>query len=199
MTHRTPTDILVLHAVRILGYAETARIAARFAVPADVAEEHLLDAQARGWVTHTDFAGDGGWSLTDTGKVHGERLLATELDECGARAVVVHVHRDFLPHNVSVADACSAWQLAELGIGGTTVTRDETITRLASAARALAELEARLVAGMDRFAGYHRRFADAARWAGTDPAWITATDRDSCHRVWFEFHEDLIATLGLTR
>ena len=40
---------------------------------------------------------------------------------------------------------------------------------------------------------------DAVTAARTDPAWITATERDSGHRVWFEFHEDLIATLGLTR
>ncbi|MFC0452905.1 hypothetical protein [Rhodococcus jostii] len=199
MSHRTPTDILVLHAVRVLGYAETARVAARFAVPAEIAAEHLLDAQARGWVSHSAFAGDSGWSLTETGKMQGERLLAAELDRCGTRAVVERVHRDFLPHNVTVADACTAWQLAEIGIGEDTVTIGETITRLASAAHALAELEARLVAEMDRFAGYHLRFAYALERAGTDPAWITATDRDSCHRVWFELHEDLIASLGLVR
>jgi hypothetical protein len=109
------------------------------------------------------------------------------------------VHQDFLPHNVAVADACTDWQWAEMGFGETTVTLDETITRLATAADALAEFEAPLVAGMDRFAGYHRRFAGALERAGTDPAWITATDRDSCHRAWFEFHEDLIASLGLAR
>ncbi|RZK85151.1 MAG: hypothetical protein EOP26_05730 [Rhodococcus sp. (in: high G+C Gram-positive bacteria)] len=98
-----------------------------------------------------------------------------------------------------MADACTAWQLAEMGFGESTVTLDETITRLATAADALGEFEARLVAGMDRFAGYHRRFAGGVERAGTDPAWITATDRDSCHRVWFEFHEDLITSLGLAR
>ncbi|MBV6757213.1 hypothetical protein [Rhodococcus opacus] len=199
MGYRTPTDILVLHAVRILGYAETARVAARFDLPVEATVEHLLDAQARGWVTRTTFAEDSGWSLTDLGKVHGERLLAADLDRCGSRTVVVQVHREFLPHNVAVADACTAWQLAELGIGEAAVTLDETTTRLASAARALAGFEARLVAGTDRFAGYHRRFAGAVERASTDPAWITATDRDSCHRVWFEFHEDLIASLGLVR
>lgn len=199
MAYRTPTDILVLHAVRILGYAETARIAARFDLPVEATVEHLLDAQARGWVTRTTFAEDSGWSLTDPGKAHGERLLAADLDRCGSRAVVVQVHREFLPHNVAVADACTAWQLAELGIGEAAVTLDETTTRLASAARALAGFESRLVAGTDRFAGYHQRFAGAVERASTDPAWITATDRDSCHRVWFEFHEDLIASLGLVR
>ncbi|MDF3303788.1 hypothetical protein P3H15_02040 [Rhodococcus sp. T2V] len=199
MPHRTPTDILVLHAVRILGYAGTARIAARFDLPVETTVEHLLDAQARGWVTRTTFAEDSGWSLTDPGKAHGERLLAADLDRRGSRTVVVQVHREFLPHNVAVADACTAWQLAELGIGEVTATLDETTTRLASAARALADFEARLVAGTDRFAGYQQRFAGAVERSSTDPAWITATDRDSCHRVWFEFHEDLIASLGLAR
>jgi len=199
MSHRTPSDILALHAVRILGYAETPRIAARFALPAALVAEHLFDAEAKGWVTHTDFAGDGGWSLTETGRVHGERALAAELDQCGYRAEVVQVHQDFLPHNGAVADACTAWQLAGMGLGGTTTTIDETIARLETAADALAELEARLVAGMNRFDGYHQRFAGALERAGTDPSWITATDRDSCHRVWFEFHEDLIASLGLVR
>ena len=199
MAYRTPTDILVLHAVRILGYAETARVAARFDLPVEATVEHLLDAQACGWVTRTTFAEDSGWSLTDLGKVRGERLLAADLDRSGSRTVVVQVHREFLPHNVAVADACTAWQLAELGIGEATVTLDETTTRLASAARALADFEARLVAGTDRFAGYQQRFADAVERSSTDPGWITATDRDSCHRVWFEFHEDLIASLGLVR
>ncbi|MFE5700052.1 hypothetical protein [Rhodococcus koreensis] len=199
MPHRTPTDILVLHAVRILGYAETARIAARFDLSVETTVEHLLDAQARGWVTRTPFAEDSGWSLTDLGKAHGERLLAADLDRCGIRAVVVQVHREFLPHNVAVADSCTAWQLAELGIGEAIVTLDETTTRLGIAADALADFETRLVAGTDRFAGYQQRFADAVGRSSTDPGWITATDRDSCHRVWFEFHEDLIASLGLVR
>jgi len=28
---------------------------------------------------------------------------------------------------------------------------------------------------------------------------VDHTDVDSCHRVWFELHEDLIATLGIDR
>ena len=199
MAHRTPTDVLVLHAVRILGYADTARIAARFGLPTGEADEHLLDAQACGWVTHTSYAGDSGWSLTETGKAHGEHLLSDELDATRARPVVRQVHQDFLPHNETVGKACTAWQLAEMDIGEQAVTLGTTITRLEEPSRALADLEARLTARLDRFADYHQRFAGALDRAGSDPGWITATDRDSCHRVWFELHEDLIATLGLTR
>jgi len=65
-----------------------------------------------------------------------------------------------------------------------------------STAQAAQQRLGRLLA---RFAGYHERFAAALARASADPAWITAADRESCHHVWFELHEDLIATLGLSR
>ncbi|MFF1917352.1 transcriptional regulator [Streptomyces sp. NPDC058239] len=190
---------MVLHAVRTMGYADTARIAARLGVTEDEAREYLLDPQAQGWMTFSSFAGDGGWSLTESGKAHGERLLAAELDEAGARAAVEKVHQDFLPLNDVMTAACTAWQLAEMGIDDQTVSLAQTITALEGPAAALAGLEGRLTAHLDRFSGYQQRFTEALTRAHADPAWITGTDRDSCHRVWFELHEDLIATLGLTR
>jgi hypothetical protein len=199
MSRRTPADVLVLHAVRTLGYGDTARIARRTGLPEDQVAEHLLDTQAHGWTAHHSFAGEGGWSLTEAGKAQGERLLAAELDAAGARAAVEEVYRDFLPLNEVVAATCTAWQLAAMGIGEPTITLAEAVATLKGPATALAGVEARLTAYLDRFAGYHRRFATALSKAGDEPAWITGTDRDSCHRVWFELHEDLIATLGLAR
>ena len=199
MSHHTPADVLVLHAVRTLGYGDTAPIAGRVGLPEGEVREHLLDAQARGWVTYSSYAGEGGWSLTEAGRAQGERLLAAELDGVGARAVVDEVYRDFLPLNDVVGAACTAWQLAEMGIGEQTVTLAETIATLQGPATALAGIEERLTSQLDRFAGYHHRFTTALTKAGDEPAWITGTDQDSCHRVWFELHEDLIATLGLVR
>jgi hypothetical protein len=199
VSQRTPADVLVLHVVRTLGYGDTARIAGRTGLPEDEVAEHLLDAQARGWAAHHSFAGEGGWSLTEAGKVHGERLLAAELAGAGARAAVEEAYRDFLPLNEVVAAACTAWQLAAMGIGEPTMTLAEAIATLHGPATALAGVEARLTSHLDRFAGYHHRFATALSKAGDEPAWITGTDRDSCHKVWFELHEDLIATLGLVR
>jgi hypothetical protein len=199
MSHHTPARVLVLHAVRTLGYGDTARIAIRVGLPEGEVHEHLLDAQAHGWAAYSSYAGEGGWSLTEAGRAQGERLLATELDGVGARAAVEEVYREFLPLNDVVGAACTAWQLAEMGIGEQTMALAETIATLQGPANALAGLEARLTAHLDRFAGYHHRFTTALTKAGDEPAWITGTDRDSCHRVWFELHEDLIATLGLVR
>ncbi len=51
-----------------------------------------------------------------------------------------------------------------------------------------------------RFAGYDRRFDDAQfRVHGGEWKWIDALEVDSLHRVWFELHEDLVATLGVAR
>jgi hypothetical protein len=199
MSHHTPADVLVLHAVRTLGYGDTARIAARVGLAEDEVRDHLLDAQAHGWAAYSSYAGEGGWSLTEAGRAQGERLLAAELDGVGARAVAEEVYRDFLPLNDVVVAACTAWQLAEMGIGEQTMTLTETIATLQGPATALAGIEARLSSHLDRFAGYQHRFTTALTKAGDEPAWITGTDRDSCHRVWFELHEDLIATLGLVR
>lgn len=199
MSTSTPVDVLVLHAVRTLGYAGTARVAGRVARPEPEVEEHLLDAQASGWVTWTSYAGDGGWSVTETGRQRGEELLAAELDGAGVRAAVELVHADFLPINEAVTSACTAWQLSELGIALTPIDPAGTMTTLDEAARGLGRLEERLTRHLTRFAGYHHRFSAAVTRAEVDPSWITATDRDSCHRVWFELHEDLIATLGLSR
>jgi hypothetical protein len=199
MSHQTPADVLVLHAVRTLGYGDTAHIAVRVGLAEDEVRDHLLDAQAHGWATYSSYAGERGWSLTEAGRAQGERLLAAELDGVGARAVVEEVYRDFLPLNDVVAAACTAWQLAEMGIGEQTMTLAETIATLQGPATALARVEERLTSHLHRFAGYHHRFTTTLTKARDAPAWITGTDRDSCHRVWFELHEDLIATLGLVR
>lgn len=48
----------------------------------------------------------------------------------------------------------------------------------------------------DRARAVRRRAVHAE--AG-ERAFVDRTDVDSCHRVWFELHEDLIATLGIDR
>ena len=189
----------ILHAVRVLGYAGTARAAERCGLPVDEAEEVLLDAQSRGYVTWTHFADEGGWSVTEAGRSEGERLLAAELDSAGARALVESVLDGFGPLNDLVAAACTRWQLTELGIAPAPADLSGVLADLGRAAEGLAVLEERLTAHLLRFGGYHARFTVAVDRAHEDARWVTGTDRDSAHRVWFELHEDLLATLGRAR
>jgi hypothetical protein len=194
MTHDSDPALLVLHGVRILGFAGADRVAARFGLGDHDVSEQLLDDQARGWVTWSSFGDDGGWALTEAGRRQNEGMLADELDEADARSEVRHAHGVFVPFNDAVSRACTAWQLAH-----DPASAGATIAGLQPAADGLASIEQRLVTRLARFAGYHARFASALDQAQSDPGWITGVDRDSAHRVWFELHEDLIATLGLRR
>lgn len=53
---------------------------------------------------------------------------------------------------------------------------------------------------LTRFQGYDDRFAAAlARVDAGDRSWVDRPGADSCHTVWFQLHEDLLATLGIRR
>ena len=59
-----------------------------------------------------------------------------------------------------------------------------------------AELAGRLA----RFDGYGRRFSESlGRVVAGEVEWFTRPMIDSYHTVWFELHEDLLATLGIER
>jgi hypothetical protein len=53
---------------------------------------------------------------------------------------------------------------------------------------------------LDRFAGYDDRFTAALGQAEAGRlSWVDGVGVDSCHTVWIQLHEDLLATLGLQR
>ncbi len=182
-------NLLVLHAVRLKGFADTEAVAARFGLDLSETSEELLDAQAFGWVSWSEFAGLAGWSLTEAGRRRNEAMLREELDRLGARAEVERVHDDFLPLNAEAARVFTAVQLGSAG----------ELPLLAGLAGELRGLEERLDKHLPRFAGYYDRFATALARAADQPEWITGVQVDSCHRVWFELHEDLVATLDIAR
>lgn len=207
MTHTSTPALLVLHAVRITGFADTPVIARRYGLDPAMTRESLLDAQARGWVEHSAFGGTGGWSLTEPGKAENERQLADELLNAGGGAEVHAVHRAFLPLNAMLQRACTDWQLRPAA-GDRLAVNDHTdpvwdagvLHELSVIGRALGPLAVRLAGVLTRFGGYDTRFSAALKRAQAgDGGWVDRTDVDSCHRVWFELHEDLIATLGINR
>uniref|UniRef100_UPI003F49928D transcriptional regulator n=1 Tax=Nonomuraea bangladeshensis TaxID=404385 RepID=UPI003F49928D len=207
MTRDSAPDLLVLHAVRVLGFADTPEVAQRYGLDPAQAEELLRDFEARGWAGHSAFAGTGGWSLTEPGRAENERRLAAELADAGGADEVRDVYRAFLPLNALLLQACTDWQLRPTA-GDRLAVNDHrdadwdagVLHELACVSRALTPLADRLGSVLTRFRGYDARFAAAlARARGGDNAWVDRTDVDSCHRVWFQLHEDLIATLGLDR
>ena len=207
MSHASPPNLLILHAVRIKGFADTAAIARRFDLDPVDTGAYLLDAEAHGWITYSSFGQTAGWSLTERGRAENERQLAAELDDAGAGEPVRDVYGEFLPLNALLLRAVTDWQLKPTP-GDRLAANDHSdrswddgvLHELAAIDRELRPLTDRLAAHLQRLAGYDDRFTAARTRAQTgEPAFVDHTDVDSCHRVWFELHEDLIATLGVPR
>jgi hypothetical protein len=200
-------DDLVLHGCRVLGFASVDRVAARYGLDPDEVEDVLLAHGTRGWVGHARFADAGGWHLTEAGRVEGERRLAAELAAAGALGAVTTAHQRFLPLNRRFARACTNWQVRPMA-GDPSAANDHddwgwddrVLRTLDAVGRALPEVTTPLASALRRFEGYDDRFAAAlARVNAAQPQWIDAPDVDSCHTVWVQLHEDLLATLGIPR
>ncbi|MGI8448915.1 MAG: transcriptional regulator [Streptosporangiaceae bacterium] len=200
-------DDLALHGVRVLGFPTASRVAGRYGLPPDTVREALLDFEARGWARHLSFAGSSGWSLTDAGRAEDERRLAAELDRAGGRDTVTRAHAAFLPLNRRFGAACTDWQIRPAHLDPMAFNDhadwgwDERVLRtLASVATSFRFLCAQLTDSLARFGGYADRYSSAlGRVDQGDRAWVDAPDRDSCHILWIQFHEDLLATLGIPR
>jgi hypothetical protein len=193
--------------VRLLGFAETHRVASRFSPDRGDVEENLLDFEAHGWVTRSEFAGSEGWSLTDRGRAENERLLAAELDVFAARSTVIAVHSRFLPLNARFQEAATRWQVRPLP-GDSMAANDHTdfrwddrvIESLRSVGRRLIPLETELASALARFGGYAERYNAALdRVTAGENRWVDGLGIDSSHVVWMQLHEDLLASLGLDR
>ena len=201
-----PED-LALHGVRVQGFATPSRVAVRYGLDPGTVAELLLDHEARGWVRHLSFGPSSGWSLTDAGRVENERRLAAELDRAGARDIVMAAHQTFLPLNHRFGTACTNWQIRPAGsdpmaFNDHTDWRwdDRVLRALASLRGSFKRLCGQLSDCLARFDGYADLYSAAVRKVEAGQhSWLDAPDRDSCHLVWIQFHEDLLATLGLPR
>jgi hypothetical protein len=207
----TPADssaeLLTLHAIRLKGMADDAEVAARFGLDLTLARELLLDFQAFGWITRVEFVGTAGWTLTESGRSENERQLAHELAATNSNSSIHDAYLSFLPHNDRLLRACTDWQLRPSGADPLAVnehTDNEWDQRVLTTLSALRE-EIRTICQelghrLARFRGYDDRFTAAlARVEQGELTWVARPRVDSCHTVWMELHEDLIATLGIRR
>ena len=144
-----------------------------------------------------------GWSLTREGRAESDRLLAEELEGAGCRAELDKAYRRFLDLNRGLLQVCTDWQLRD-----ETTPNDhsdaaydkEVIGRLADIHGAVTPITDDLAALLARYGGYGPRLTAALeRLQAGEVDYFTKPILDSYHTVWFELHEDLLATLGLER
>ncbi len=187
--------------------ADTNSAARRYRLDRDAVDELLLDDEAMGWVQRSGFADISGWSLTAAGRDRDTLVLGDELDAAGVRDLVAAAHTSFVSLNTRLLDLITKWQIRPIpgdpmAINDHTDWRwDEDILKsLAGLSRKLRPIGDQLADALTRFAGYPDRL-DAAleRVDKGERKYVDEPRIDSFHTVWFELHEDLLATLGLER
>jgi hypothetical protein len=192
----------VLHALRVKGFAET-DVLAEVTHLDDVTVVRALEAfAAEDLVKRRQGVEVSGWTLTPQGRAEHEKRLADELDAAGARAEVERRYAEFTRLNAPVLQVCTDWQLRDGGLNdhGDRAYDAEVVDRLGDLHEQAQPLLAGLAAALPRFAGYRDRLRTAVdRVRAGEREWFDKPLIDSFHSVWFELHEDLLATLGLER
>jgi hypothetical protein len=198
-------ELHVLTGLRLKGFAESDVLAAATGLPADDVAKHLDAFEREGLVRHRDGRVSG-WTLSADGRAEGERRLATELDDLGIRDAVRQAYRDFLAHNGRLLDICTQWQVRDLD--GAPVVNDHhdrvydaaVLSELREVDEAVRPVINALADLLERFGDYGPRLENALdRVAAGEIDWFTKPTIDSYHTVWFELHENLLATLGIER
>lgn len=197
--------LLVLHALRLRSVAPAEEVARRFSLDDATVREVLESSIEQGWVRHSDGVLRG-YTLTVSGRTEGARLLAQELDGAGVRSSIEVGYREFMQMNGELLSICTDWQV--MRVDGVEVVNDHhdaerdrrILERLGGLQQRSMPVLARLGASLERFDGYGSRLTAAhERIIGGETEWLTRPTIDSYHTVWFELHEDLLATLGRRR
>ena len=195
---------LVLHTLRCVGTAGEERLASVTGLARDEVTRDLA-ALAESDLVVSDPGPFGGWSITDLGRGEDDEMLRAEIASPGSRALVSNAYQVFLALNPVLLSVCSDWQMRR--IGNSPVLNDHSDTeydvvvldRLGRVHDDVTAILDDLIAAFGRFAMYQVRLDMALEGALGGRVEAVADSFDSYHSVWFQLHEDLLTTLGLSR
>jgi len=205
VTHQSHPDLLVLHALRLKGFAEPPAVSEATGVEEADVVVRLTTFHRRELVKRREGKVSG-FLLLPAGKEHHAELLEEDLAAAACDDRIEATYAAFLAHNETFKQLCADWQLRP--VGGATVANDHTdaaydaaiVERLVTFQPDVAVVVDELAAAMARFGPYSGRLADAAeRFAGGDPAALARPLARSYHDVWMELHEDFLVTLRRQR
>ncbi len=202
MTTLTTEDYDVLNVVALKKMATAGAIAADCGLDGAAVEPVLAALAEQGLVVVA-----GGAALpTDAA---GPALAAAAADryaDVRVDAEIGELVTRFETVNAQLLSTMSAWQ--QVDVGGRKVANDHSdsaydgkvIGRIEKLVQRLQPLLEALAGHDPRFAVYPRRFGAALDGIDAgDHDLVSSPVRDSVHTVWFEFHEDLLRTLGRDR
>lgn len=205
MPYPSDPDLLVLLGLRLTSFGPTESVAEAAGLTEAEVAPRLGDLADAGLAAFRDGRRTG-WMLTPAGRGEGERRLGAELDAAGARGIVSEAYHRFLRVNQRLLDACTDWQLRE--VEGASVINDHAdgaydervVTTLSELDTTIQPVLTDLANALERLGGYGPRLSSAlAKVQGGDGDWFTKPTIGSYHTVWFELHENLLATLGIER
>jgi hypothetical protein len=206
MSQPSDARLLVLLGLRLKGFAGPDAVSEVTGLDSDAVTGELERATADELVMYRDGAHVSGYALTPAGRTHGEALLAAELDGTGTRGVVAGAYERFMHLNGDMLQLCTDWQVRELD--GEQVLNDhgdadydaEVLARLVDVDDSLAAVLGSLGSALSRYQPYRSRFSSALeKLLAGDRDYFTKPIIASYHTVWFELHEDLLASLGIDR
>ena len=203
MAHRSEPRLLALHGLRLAGFAPCEAVAERAGLDLPSVEAELSDLAEAGLARFRDGRLTG-WMLTSEGRTECERTLAAEVGSCGVADGVRAAYERFLALNDDMLRICTDWQTKDggqqLNDHGDAAYDRAVIDRLATLHVEAMPICDDLAALLERFARYGPRLERAlARVQAGETDYFTKPVIDSYHTVWFELHEDLLATLGIER
>jgi len=207
MSYSSDPELLVPLALRLKGFGEVETISSVHGLAHDVTEAALAKMVEENKCVMRQVEGVSKFVLTPTGREEGEESLAHELEEVGVRNAVQSGYQQFLALNPAMLQLCTDWQVIDDGSGeqklndhSDTAYDQQIFDRLVELDREVGEILGTLEQALTRFDNYSSRFAVAMQKVlSGELEWLTKPIMPSYHTVWFELHEDLLATLGIDR
>ncbi len=203
--HRSDPDFVVLHTLRCIGAAGEQRVANAADMPVEVVLAHLRGLSTQGWVA-LDPGPFGGWSLTGSGRVVEQEMLQAEMDRTGAGDQVRACYQSFLPLNPTLLQVSGDWQMRRL-TSSTHILNDHAdpdydagvLSRLIRIDDAIQSALDDLTSHCLRFGVHGKRLATALQRSLNGEIEYVTDSLESYHTIWFQLHEDLLSTLGISR
>lgn len=202
--HRSDPKLLALHGLRLRPIAQPSAVAAVAGMAVAEVEDVLAALAADGLVVRREGRLSG-YALLPPGRQLHQQLVTEELEATGTRDAIFGAYRRFLALNGELLEVCTAWQLKD-PVGQVMNDHDDpeydrgVIDRLVDLDTRVQPVLADLRDALDRYRPYAERFAAAlAKVLDGDTSYVADPMVASYHTVWFELHEDLLATLGIDR
>jgi DNA-binding MarR family transcriptional regulator len=189
-------EFVILQAARMKGRLSAEAAAASAGIETADATAELDRLRDAGLVK-----GEGSVRLTPEGRERLANLVSEERAGVDA-AALTSLYEEFDSHNTGLKEIVSSWQMRG---GGPNDHSDQdydqsVLDRLVRLDQEFQPLVARIGEVAPRLQQYAVRFTHAIdQVRGGDTTFVARPITDSYHTVWFEFHEELIGLLGLSR